>query len=251
MAARTSAKALKKQRDLIREVADAYGDALPALKAFNEYLEAQEKGVKGLSGVEAAVKGAGDELRRALRGAGTEGIDKVLGIFKNFENLNLGPVITQWEAFKKKVEDGTVTVEEAQAMALTLNATLNKLPIKSGDELASGFLKALEPIQNLIKQLENLNTELKNTRDALETPFNLPPLPTIGPPITSGGGVFNPSQTQMAIAEGTADIERDAGHAEEQGCDHGDRRNPQRPDRRGSACFRQAVPAAAGNRPHH
>jgi LAS superfamily LD-carboxypeptidase LdcB len=205
--AEESAKDLQKHRDLIREVAKAYGDALPALKAFNDYLDAQEGKTKQADALGEAVKKAGDELKAALQGAGTEGIDKVLGMFKNFENLNIKPVIEQWELFKKHVEDGTVTVEESQKMATLLNTTLNKLPIGAGSELAIGFMKVLDPIQQLIKHIQNLNTELKTSSDTVADIINKSTKLTTLPPITSGAGVLNPSQTQLDIAGGTADVE--------------------------------------------
>lgn len=202
-----AAKALKEHRDLIRDVAKAYGDALPALKAFNDYLEAQEKNAKIADGLAAAIQNAGDELKKALQGAGTEGIDKVLGLFKDLEK-GVPAVIAQWEEFKKHVADGTVTVEEAKAMAVLLNKTLNELPIDSGGKLATGFLKALDPINQLVAQLQNLNKELKTTTDTTDDLINqMVKLPSIGPAVTAGAGKFFPSQTEQAIAAGSADVE--------------------------------------------
>jgi Prophage tail length tape measure protein/Lambda phage tail tape-measure protein (Tape_meas_lam_C) len=191
----------KKQRDLISEVAKAYGDALPALKAFNDYLDAQAGKVKQVTALEAAVQQAGDELRKSLQGAGTEGIDKVLGIFKNFEKLNLQPVIDQWEAYKKHVADGTVTIEEHQKMAEVLNRTLNSLPVGKAGELAAGFAMVIGPITRLIEQIQNLKKEMKTTGDVAADMINkMVPLTTIGPDIFSGAGKFFPSQTEMEDA---------------------------------------------------
>jgi Prophage tail length tape measure protein len=202
-----AAKALKEHRDLIREVANAYGDALPALKAFNDYLEAQEKNAKITDGLAAAVQRAGDELKKALQGAGTEGIDKVLGLFKDLEK-GVPAVIDQWEEFKKHVADGTVTVEEAKAMAVVLNKTLNELPINAGSDLAAGFLKVLDPINKLIEQLKGLNKELTAAKDTTADLINkMVTMPPTLSPVTSAGGVLNPSQTEQEIAAGTADIE--------------------------------------------
>jgi hypothetical protein len=206
--AEETAKDLQKHRDLIRDVAKTYGDALPALKAFNDYLDAQEGNAKQLEGLDAAIKSAGDELKKILQSAGTEGIDKVLGLFKNFEKLNIKPVIAQWEEFKKHVEDGTVTIEESEKMATLLNKTLHSLPVKSGDDLATGFMKVLTPIQALIQHVRDLNTELKTSADEIADIINKAvPLGSIGAPVVSGAGRLNPSQTELAISAGTADIE--------------------------------------------
>lgn len=144
---------LKAQRDLIDKVATAWGDALPRLKAYQDELKKQEK----VADLQQQVANEQQQIRQEVANT-APAIEKVLNLFANFPSMK--PIIAEWGWYRAKVEAGTASLEDTEAMAALLTKTLKDLPIKVGDELAIGFSKSVAQITTMLGLIKEANDEL-------------------------------------------------------------------------------------------
>ena len=193
-----AAKTLKEQRDLIRQVAQQWGDALPALKDYNDELQRQEDIASQLEAVAAAIKQTKADMQAAFAGVAPD-VEKVLGLFAAFPQLDITPLLEDFDKLQKKVEDGTATADELRDMADRLRKVLANLPVKLGTELAAGFDAAISKMIELAEQSERLGKSVGTIKDGyaeLSRMISATPL-TVLSPLTSGGGQFlDPQQLQ-------------------------------------------------------
>lgn len=192
-------KALKDQRDLIRDLAKEWGEAYPSLAKYNDELERLENISKLKTGI-------AEETTKATAAMDALGarVDKVLDVFERFPKFKpeIAALRKQWEELDAKVKAGTATTEDAEKMAAALNATISKLPIGTGQKLALSLRNELMPaLEAIIARIGDMNEILGKVGDTGQAAFNkMVSLTSIGPAIVSGAGKLFPSQTEMEQA---------------------------------------------------
>lgn len=157
-----AAKAIQAQRDLIKQVAEEWGQhALPALTAYNERLTEQEKIAKAIAGVQAGRDKAQADAASAIE-ATSAALDKILPMFERFPKLagKVGELRTQWEQLQQNIKNGTATLAEVESLQAKFNSTLAKLPLQSARDLASEIRSNVIPaLRDAIGTMERLRNE--------------------------------------------------------------------------------------------
>lgn len=106
-----------------------------------------------------------------------------------------------FEALKKAIENNEDPTEELAALVSSLGTAAEA----SGGVLSRNLTAALDALGKKMDETSERAGELRGNLQSLEDParnaINAIALPSIGAPITSGAGVFNPSQTQLEMAE--------------------------------------------------
>ncbi|KQZ45408.1 D-alanyl-D-alanine carboxypeptidase family protein [Ensifer sp. Root558] len=159
-----AAKALEEQRNLIRQVAQEWGNALPALAAYNKALEAQEAIAKQIAGNQAATAKTQADATTAIEKT-SEALGKILPLFERFPRLagQVGELRTAWEQLQKNFEDGSATLAEVEALQAQFNGTLAKLPVQSARKLAEEVRSNVIPaLREAIGTMERLRNEAAN-----------------------------------------------------------------------------------------
>lgn len=159
-----AAKALEEQRNLIRQVAQEWGNALPALAAYNKALEAQEAIAKQIAGNQAATAKTQADATTAIEKT-SEALGKILPLFERFPRLagQVGELRTAWEQLQKNIENGSATLAEVEALQAQFNGTLAKLPVQSARKLAEEVRSNVIPaLREAIGTMERLRNEAAN-----------------------------------------------------------------------------------------
>lgn len=157
-----SEEQLKKEAQLIQEVADKWGEALPALKAYaDERQRIADVGKINEAadlGIDAAWSGVSDTF------------DEVYNKYINLMGLLQGNVsieaIPEVEKFRssfvdleKKVRDGKATTEDMEAVTNALAALLNSTGIPAVQEFADAFASLVGPINAASEATARFNAE--------------------------------------------------------------------------------------------
>lgn len=204
-------KALKTQRELIREVAREWGAALPALAAHNKALEAQEEIAKRIAGQQAAIESQQGKAREAMAGVNAQ-MENALNLFTRTPAMaqKLAPVITAWETLKKRIEDGTATLKEVDEFQRLFNQSVAGLPLQSARNFARTFNSEVAPaigaavaeMNRLSEEQRAVNEKLRDTQTLIQQ-MRLAPLgqTTLDvTPVYADAGKFFPSQAEMEQA---------------------------------------------------
>jgi LAS superfamily LD-carboxypeptidase LdcB/uncharacterized protein YoxC len=166
-----AAKSIEAQRDLIRQVAQEWGAALPTLAAYNSALEAQEAIAKQIAGVQAGQQKAQTDAATAIA-ATTEALGKILPLFERFPKhaAAVEELRTSWQSLQDRIAAGTATLEEVEALQARFNSTLAKLPVQSASNLAEEVRSNVIPaLREAIGTMERLRTEAAQLATRQET----------------------------------------------------------------------------------
>lgn len=144
---RVSEETLKKQNDLIHDIASKWGEVVPALKEYVEKLDATENATKASEAQAALVGRAWQESRDSVRqfqidiaslmedlmavGAPEAG---VLELQRAFGDLNA------------KVKDGTATVEDANRVTAALSDLMTTVHVPALQQVANGWGAVVDQI---------------------------------------------------------------------------------------------------------
>lgn len=194
--AEDSAEKLKEQAELIQKVADKWGEALPALRAYQQALNDAATSADILkAGNEAAIKQY-DVIKGLLNESAAEFANAMLLLEQaGVPYDKIQALQTAWNGLNDKVRDGTATAEDAKAVQELLADTFNSTGIPAVDAMASalgGLIGMLAAASQAATNLRNETALLANQKTVLPT------LGTVGP-IFSGGGKFINEQQLMDI----------------------------------------------------
>ena len=207
---------LKRQRDLIAQVAEKWGDALPALKAYNDALTAAREAADLQSATDAAVSGVWEKARAAIGEAENE----LLNVRAVMENLGqsqaAADLANDFATLQSKVETHNATAEDAKRVHDELAAMFNSTGVVAVGNMANavaGLYEVLTAASAATRQLNNENAALlKNS--AVAAGLKNSTLPTLDPlgfidPQRDMNNVANATQSQTQLA--AAAVARSAG----------------------------------------
>lgn len=132
---KVSEETLKKQDDLIRGIADRWGDAVPALKQYVDELDRAKAATDFSEGIQIAIGRQWDEARNSVS-------EFQLEVASAVATMNMGgtsiEIITELQSaygdLATKVRDGTATQEDMQRVTTALNnaITTSQIPTLGG-----------------------------------------------------------------------------------------------------------------------
>ncbi|ASP51468.1 phage tail length tape measure family protein [Sinorhizobium meliloti] len=154
-------KALEEQRELVRKVAQEYGEALPKLKAYNDQRERAETLAEQQKAV-AAGRAEAEADAAAVMARTNKEMEKAIALFARTpkQEEKLRPVIKAWEELKVAVANGTATMQQIEQFQALFNQTAAKLPLASIRQFGTiidtvivpGLKAAVEAMQNLANE---------------------------------------------------------------------------------------------------
>ncbi|RVP79957.1 hypothetical protein CN072_29395 [Sinorhizobium meliloti] len=199
-------KAIGAQRELIRQLANEWGAALPALQKYNQELERQEGIAKAISGLDQLFEQTKKEAQDALGSVDAE-VDKILDTFGRFPKLAapIAEVRAEWDELQRKIAEGRATIEDVERFQAKFNATVAKLPLQSARNLAGVFQNELIPqiTAAVARMREFANESARLKEQEAQAKFNLAPIgaSTLDlTPVTAAGGKFFPSAAEAEKA---------------------------------------------------
>ncbi|RVI43669.1 D-alanyl-D-alanine carboxypeptidase family protein [Sinorhizobium meliloti] len=199
-------KTLEAQRNLIRQAADEWGDALPALRAYNDELERLEKLERQRKGLAAAIEDAEKKQQEAIAKV-DEQLQKTLKLFERFpaKAAEIGEVARIWDDLKAKIADNTVTVEDVTKATEAFNSVIGKLPLQGARDLATVFKNDVLPMLDAaVRRTQDLVAEQQKMAQAAQLgKYNLPELDPLNKGAMSGvdqNRFFYGSQTEFERA---------------------------------------------------
>ncbi|MDX0431143.1 phage tail protein [Sinorhizobium medicae] len=201
-----SNKEIAAQRDLIRQAADEWGDALPALRAYNDELERLEGLERQRKGLAAAIEDAEQKQRDAIALVDKQ-LQETLKLFERFPQkaAEIGEVVQNWETLKQKIADNTVSIEDVAAAQEAFNEVIGKLPLQGARNLAAVFQNQVLPMLDAaVRRTQDLVAEQKRMAQAAEIgKYNLPDLDPLNKGAMAGvdqNRFFFGSQTEFERA---------------------------------------------------
>lgn len=175
-----SAEALQKQADLIDSVASQWGNALPALKVYNDELTRQKDLADALAASQAAVSQQYAPLRQRVESSDLIDIASIMGDLQ-LAGVAVSSLNTEFQELRDKLADNTATGQDALDVQRELTALFNTTGIKTVGqaadkfgELAANIDQASTKARVLIEDAAMLGQVLStlNTLDAFKrTPF--------------------------------------------------------------------------------
>ncbi|RWO08234.1 phage tail length tape measure family protein [Mesorhizobium sp.] len=183
-------KTLKEQAELIGKVADKWGDALPALKAYNDERKklSEEQDIKGA--IDAAVAGEYEPLRAKIKDINVELVDLLAKL--QASGTSDTSVVKLQQAFGgllTGIEKNKASVEQLKAVQSALSELYTQTHIPAARNMADAIGSIADELERTIAAGDKLRAD-----DALREFYKNAPLGTL-PPLTSGGGNFlNPQQ---------------------------------------------------------
>lgn len=195
-------KTLEEHRGKIKAALEAWGTSAPqALVDYNAELDR----IAEFNAKQAGLKDALDQVTQPLKDALSDiefGVTDVQQSLIDLGQLDAARGIQDdFEALKKAIESNEDPTEEAARLLQSLGTTAEA----SGGVLARNLTAALESLSKKMDEVSEragaLRGNLQSLQDPARNAINSIPLPSIGGSVTSGAGVFNPSQTQIDMAE--------------------------------------------------
>lgn len=142
---KASEEELKKQEDLIRKVADRWGDAAPALKAYVAQLDNAQAAAEGKDAEAILVAKAWDGARTAVTDFNSYVTDAISQMqAAGAEASTIDALQSAWNDFTARVRTGTATQEDANRVSAALSRALEtvQLPLLGKLQSAWGLVAA-------------------------------------------------------------------------------------------------------------
>lgn len=137
---KVSAEELKKQEELIRRVADRWGDAAPALKAYVDQLDRAKEVSELVQAATAQAAQAYAPVREAVRGVGIDLVDVVSRLqAAGAESSEVVALQNAFSALEKKIADQTATADDAVAVQQLLASTLTNAGLPAIASYSAAF----------------------------------------------------------------------------------------------------------------
>lgn len=162
-----SEEALKKQRDLITEIANKYSEALPALKAFADEIARADDSSKIGEATSAAIEKAAGDRQKLVDDLRTS-FDEVFKSVNNNSDASAESVRKMAEDFatlNKSLKDGTVNSEQVKAIQTDLLTLFNE----TGDPVITSFARSFDALAASIANVGKSSEDLKKQGAGLNT----------------------------------------------------------------------------------
>ncbi|TIN10382.1 phage tail length tape measure family protein [Mesorhizobium sp.] len=186
-------KTLKEQAELIGKVADKWGDALPALKAYNDERKKLQEGADVEEATSAAIHAENSKLREFIKGSSVDLAD-LLAMLQAAGKSD-GDVVKLQTAFAAMAEDvkkDESAVDNLKQTQSALTALYDQTHIPAAKAMADALGQIADEAERAAVAGKRLGTDLALQK--LQDVVNQTPLGTLSP-LTSGGGNFlNPQQ---------------------------------------------------------
>jgi len=153
-----SEEALKKQGDLIRNIAKEWGDAIPALREYADELDRAAKIADLRAGAEIINTNTLEETRQAIADAGIEIADLVSQLQGAGEETEV--IVGLQEAFNEFSEaanDGSLKLEDVQRVQDALSAAINSTGIPALDAFRAMFDRLSQSALGAAGSVQQLN----------------------------------------------------------------------------------------------
>jgi hypothetical protein len=176
-------KTLQKQRDLIKQVADKWGEAYPALKNYNDELVRQEEAAKLLEGLAASQDKLKGEQEASLAAIDKQ-LAQVFALFDDFPKYgdDIGNLRTRWAELVTQMKAGTASQEDLRKFGADVVKLFNELPVGKARDFASVFQSTLLPaLVSILGNLKNITSELEKAKSVAQSMPKLDPLGTLAP----------------------------------------------------------------------
>ncbi|MER9883095.1 phage tail length tape measure family protein [Mesorhizobium sp. M0118] len=194
-----SEKTLKEQAELIDKVAQKWGDALPALKAYNDERKKLQDEADIKDAVDAAVSGEFSGLRKIVKDVNVDLAELIAKL--QAAGTSDSDVVKLQVAFAKLFDDvakGKDGVDHLKQVQAALTALYEKSHIPAAKEMADAIGRLADEFERAAEAGQKLKADA-----ALQDFYKNSPLGTLSP-LTSGGGRFlNPAEQQDFTANGT------------------------------------------------
>ncbi|MDM9644464.1 hypothetical protein [Rhizobium sp. S163] len=183
-----SAAALKQQAELIQDVADRWGAAVPALQSYVNELE-RAKDVGDLKQAYDALERVNwDSVRAPLEDINVQFADMIVSLRQaGGESEEIDKLNDTFQTLRKGVEDGTASVSDLQAVQDALTGSMRSSGIQAVDDFAAAFGGLANQIFRAANEANRLSQERLN---ALTTGQNGPKLGTLGPLWSENGSIM-------------------------------------------------------------
>ncbi|TIN98296.1 MAG: hypothetical protein E5Y03_25035 [Mesorhizobium sp.] len=186
-------KTLKEQAELIGKVADKWGDALPALKAYNDERKKLQEGADVEEATSAAIHAENSKLREFIKGSSVDLADLLAKL--QAAGKSDGDVVKLQTAFagmSADVDKSVSAVEHMKEVQAALTDLYKTTHIQTAKEMADAIGHMADEFERAAVAGKRLGTDLALQK--LQDVVNQTPLGTLSP-LTSGGGNFlNPQQ---------------------------------------------------------
>lgn len=195
-----SEEALKAQADLIQQVAQKWGDALPSIKAYADEQEriAQKKQVQDATA--GVVAKAWQDARAAIADTKAAADDLVQQITNMPEFTNAAVDVQRaFVSLSEKVADGSAKTEDLERVSNSLSRLYQQTTFPTVRDLADEFAVLADKIAKAGHEA----TLLKADAALKSLQSNLSPLGTVGPVFSAGGKFINEGDLQNERANST------------------------------------------------
>lgn len=194
-----SAEVLKREADLINQVAKEWGDTLPAIRAYAEERQKLATQAQLQEATDIGLEAAYAEAREQVRGLNVDVVD-LLG---RLQDAGAAPeaiarLQETFAALGQAVRDEKGGVEEANAVHAALTSLFDTTAIPATADLAKQFDALAAAIATASANAVQLRSDL-----AIQDFNARNPLGTIGPVFSSGGQFINESELQTVRANAT------------------------------------------------
>jgi len=190
----TSEKKLKEQAELINKIAERWGDAVPALKQYNEQVKAAVDLADLEAGGKAAAERKSEEARSALAEISNEG-QRLLQQLRLSGAVSAEAISALDAALRKtraEMGDSGKTAENTKAVLAALSGVVSSgIPLVQ--QYQSKFSQLASDMAEATKRSKELESQTKSLADALRVQEQLNQFPSgVGTlsPLYSGGGKF-------------------------------------------------------------
>lgn len=183
-------KTLKEQAELIGRVADKWGDALPALKAYNDERKSLQDNADLKGAVDAAVKGEYAPLRKTIAEINIELVD--LQAKLQALGANESEIVTLQQTFAKLTDDikkGDASVSHLKDVQAALSTLYTQTHIPAAKQMAEAIGQIADELERTIAAGNKLKADA-----ALLDFYNRSPLGGLSPLESGGGNFLNPQQ---------------------------------------------------------
>lgn len=159
----TANEKLKRQLDLIDQVASKWGDALPALKAYNDERKRGEELEQQRQAVSAAIDLTWAGARDTIRDFNIEVQDAITSLTQaGAASDDLIAVQNAWQRLTDRVDAGKASYEDVRAAKTTLALLMNQNLIPTTDRMTEAWEKLVKIIDEASGRSRRLAADLND-----------------------------------------------------------------------------------------
>jgi hypothetical protein len=153
-----TSKAIKEQAAMLRRVADAYGEQLPAVKALADELERIAKLNDAAAGTAVAVAKAYEPVVKQVEDLAGEAADLALKITLALPQEKVSEFANKWDELNTKLKENKATAEDIKPVVDALMAS----GVAGADELVKKLQAMTTQLDAVSQKARQAETDLKN-----------------------------------------------------------------------------------------